>query len=180
RLRYARDEQGRFVYRTSREGVILEGATSIYSDCFVVYGLSEYCRAVPDARLLAEARRIFERVRRRVEEPGFHETAPYDLPVGRRFHAIPMILTEVSNELAQTTQAPAIEAAADQYAARVMNHFVRPQRRLLLEFLSRDYKEMPGPEGTFVMPGQLLNQCGSSCIWRAGGTIWRWYGARPT
>ncbi len=45
-LRHARDHQGRFVYRTTREGRPLEGATSIYADCFVVYGISEYCRAV--------------------------------------------------------------------------------------------------------------------------------------
>ena len=42
-LRHARDEQGRFVYRTTREGKPLEGATSIYADCFAVYGISEYC-----------------------------------------------------------------------------------------------------------------------------------------
>ena len=52
-LRHGRDEQGRWVYHTTRDGRIVEGATSIYSDCFVVYGLSEYCRAVPDQELLA-------------------------------------------------------------------------------------------------------------------------------
>jgi N-acylglucosamine 2-epimerase len=155
-LARARDEQGRFVYRTTREGRILEGATSIYADCFVVYGLSEYCRAVRDEELLAAARQIFNRVCRRVDEPDFHETAPYPLPPGRRLHAVPMTLTEVANELAVTTGDPAIEAAADEYAARVMNHFVRPRRRLLVEFLDRDYQELPGPEGTYVMPGHAI------------------------
>lgn len=155
-LSHARDERGRFVYRTTREGRPLEPATSIYADCFVVYGISEYCRAVPDERLLQIACDIFAQVRRRVEEPDFHEVAPYTLPPGRRLHAIPMILTEVSNELAQTTGSLDIDAAARGYATRVMESFVRPRRRLLLEFLTSEYDELPPNEGTFVMPGHAI------------------------
>jgi N-acylglucosamine 2-epimerase len=155
-LSHARDDQGRFAFCTSREGRILEGPTSIYSDCFVVYGVSEYCRAAADPELLNTARAVFERVQRRVEEPDFQETAPYKLPLGHRPHAIPMILTEVASELAQTTGDTAIEQAADDYAARVMNHFVRPRRKLLVEFLTSDYEELPPPEGTVVMPGHAI------------------------
>jgi N-acylglucosamine 2-epimerase len=37
-----------------------------------------------------------------------------------------------------------------------MNHFLRPQRRVILEFLTRDYGELPPPAGTFVMPGHAI------------------------
>ena len=47
-------------------------------------------------------------------------------------------------------------AAADRYALNVMEHFVRPQRKVLLEFLTRAYGELPPPEGTFVMPGHAI------------------------
>jgi len=155
-LRHGRDDQGRWVYHTTREGRIVEGATSIYSDCFVVYGLSEYCRAVPDAELLRVARSTFASICQRIEAPGFAETAPYALPSNRRNHGVPMILTEVASELGRTTDDAAIEAAADDFAGRVMNRFVRPQRRCLLEFLDREYRELPPPEGTFVMPGHAI------------------------
>ncbi len=155
-LRNARDEEGRFVYKTTREGRHLEGATSIYTDCFFVYGIGEYCRAVNDPELLRTAVEIFHRIRRRMDEPDFHEVTPYTLPPGRRIHGVPMILTEVSNELAQITGDGSIEAAADDYAGRVMNHFVRPERKLLLEFLARDYSDLPPNEGTFVMPGHAI------------------------
>ncbi len=155
-LRHGRDEQGRWVYHTTREGLVVEGATSIYSDCFVVYGLSEYCRAVPDPDLLGVARSTFASIRQRIEAPGFAETAPYALPPNRRNHGVPMILTEVASELGRTTGDAAIEAAADDYARRVMRHFVRPQRRCLLEFLDYEYNEVPPPEGTFVMPGHAI------------------------
>ena len=155
-LRHGRDEQGRWVYLTTQDGKVIEGATSIYSDCFVIYGLSEYCRAVRDEDLLSLARSAFARVQERIEAPDFAETAPYKLPPNRRNHGVPMILTEVAGELARTTQDAALGAAADEYSRRVMRHFVRPERGCLIEFLDRDSREVPPPEGTFVMPGHAI------------------------
>ena len=155
-LQCGRDEQGHWVYHTTREGQIVEGATSIYADCFVVYGLSEYCRAVPDTGLLELARSIFDSIQKRIEAPEFAETAPYKLPPNRRNHGIPMILTEVAGELARTTGDADIAQAADVHAACVMNHFVRPERQCLVEFLDRNYREVPTPEGTFIMPGHAI------------------------
>lgn len=152
----ARDDRGWFVFCTTRDGRPLEGAVSIYTDCFVAYGLTEYCRAAKDERLLAVARDIFDRVRKRVEEPDFREVAPYKLPPGRRPHAVPMILTLIADELAQTTGDSSIDALAGEYACRVMNCFVRPRRKLLVEFLSTGYEELPPNEGTFVMPGHAI------------------------
>jgi len=155
-LKHGRDEQGRWVYRTTREGRIVEGATSIYTDCFVVYGLSEYCRAVPDPDLLSLAKTVFASIQDRIAKPTFSETAPYELPPNRRCHGVPMILTEVAGELMITTGDKSILAAADDFAASVMNHFVRPARQCLVEFVDHDYREVPPPEGTFVMPGHAI------------------------
>jgi len=155
-LEHGRDSQGRWVYSTDRKGNVIEGPTSIYADCFVVYGFSEYYRATRDEKVLAVALETLERIRRRVDEPDFQETAPYPLPVGWRNHGIPMILTEVTNELAQTVGDPRLEVLADGYARRVMNHFLRPERGVILEFLTRDYNHLPPPAGTFVMPGHAI------------------------
>jgi N-acylglucosamine 2-epimerase len=100
--------------------------------------------------------RTFWKITRRVEKPDFRETAPYALLPGRKIHGIPMILTEVANELAETTQDASIAEAADRYAGSVMTNFVRPERKLLLEFLSADYLELPPNEGTYVMPGHAI------------------------
>ena len=184
-LAHGRDEQGRFVYRMSREGEHLEGATSIYADCFVVYGIGEYCRAVPDPELMATARAILARVRRRVEEPDFGETAPYGLPPGRRVHGIPMILTEVTGELAETLGDAELEAGALEYANRILNRFVQPDRKLLLEFLTHDYGLLPPNEGTFVMPGHAIEsmwfilhrarRAGDTAMIRRAVEVIRWH-----
>ena len=182
---HGRDPEGRWVYRTSREGQILEGPTSIYSDCFVAYGFSEYYRAVKDQAVLDVALAAFNRACQRMESPDFRETAPYKLPPGRRPHGVPMILTEVANELAQTTGDPAIEAAADEYASRVMNRFVRPNRKLLLEYLNSQYEELPPNEGSFVNPGHaiesmwfvmhLARRRGDESMIRRAAEVIRWH-----
>jgi N-acylglucosamine 2-epimerase len=155
-LAYGRDERGRWVYHTDRQGRVLEGATSIYSDCFAIYGLSEYYRATRDSLAISVARQTFDRVVRRVEEPDFNETAPYPMPPEWKNHGVPMILTEVAHELAETLHDDQLEAQARQYAGRIMTHFVKPQRKVLLEFLTRDFQELPPPAGTFVMPGHAI------------------------
>jgi N-acylglucosamine 2-epimerase len=155
-LAHGRDDLGRWVYHTDRAGKVIEGATSIYTDCLAVYGLSEYYRAENDRNILAVALSTFERVRRRIEEPDFTETAPYPLPLGWKNHGVPMIMTETTGELAQTTGDNALAVLADNYAARVMDHFVRPERKILLEFLTDKYEELPPNAGTFVMPGHAI------------------------
>ncbi|MGH9328450.1 MAG: AGE family epimerase/isomerase [Terriglobia bacterium] len=184
-MSHGRDERGRWVYHTDREGRVLEGATSIYTDCFAIYGLSEYYRASRDETALTVARETFERVRRRIEEPDFQETAPYPLPLGWKNHGIPMIMTEVTNELAQTTGDRSLEPLADDYAARIMNHFVRPHHHALLEFLTKDYQELPSPAGTFVMPGHaiesmwfvmhLARRRGNADLIRQASEVIRWH-----
>jgi len=55
-LEHGRDQQGRWIYHADQQGREIEGPTSIYTDCFVIYGFSEYYRAVRDQQLLSIAR----------------------------------------------------------------------------------------------------------------------------
>jgi N-acylglucosamine 2-epimerase len=184
-LAHGRDESGRWVYRTDQKGHIMEGAISIYSDCFIVYGFSEYYRAVHDERVLSIAWETFKRVRCRIEEPDFQETAPYLLPLGWKNHSIPMIMTEVTNELLQTTADINLEPFIDDYVGRIMGHFVQPKRKVLLEFLTKDYKNMPPPAGTFVMPGHAIESMwfvmhvaqrrGNTTLIQRAAEVMRWH-----
>jgi len=155
-LRHGRDEAGRWVYRTSRDGVVMEGSISIYADCFAIYGLSEYYRAAGDPAALQAAVAGFEQARRRVAQPGFNDTAPYRIPPNRRLHAVPMILTETANELARTTGDAMILEAARGYSSEIFRFFVQPQRACLFEYLDGDYQPLPGPEGRTVNPGHAI------------------------
>lgn len=154
-LEHCRDAAGDWVYHTGRKGSVIEGPVSIYSDCFAVYGLSEFYRAAPDERVLQAALETHRRIRRRIAQPGFRETAPYLLPAGRKAHAVPMILTEVTNELAGTAGSAELRDRAAGYAAEVMDHFLRPDG-FLVEYLSDEYEPLPGNEGSAVVPGHAI------------------------
>jgi N-acylglucosamine 2-epimerase len=155
-LEHGRDSERRWVYRTDRTGNVIEGAISIYSDCFAVYGLNEYYRATRDESVLELARSTFRQILGRVSSAGFCDTAPYQLPSGRRVHAIPMILTEVANELLETTGDSYLESVIARCLDEVMNRFLRPDRQLVLEYLNDRWEELPPPEGTAVMPGHAI------------------------
>jgi N-acylglucosamine 2-epimerase len=155
-LQHGRDAAGRWVYRTDREGHVLEGSISIYSDCFAVYALSEYVRATGERELVDIALDTYRSVQDRIEQPGFDATAPYPLPDGWKNHGVPMILTEVTNELIATTGDAAFESSLDLYVDRVMNKFLRPEHKVVLEFLDSSFNELPAPAGTFVMPGHAI------------------------
>ncbi len=184
-LEHGRDKQGRWIYHADRQGREIEGPTSIYTDCFVIYGFSEYYRAVHDQQLISIARETLERVCLRVDEPDFHETAPYPLPRGWKNHGIPMILTETLNEFILTTGDTRLETRLDNYVARIMDHFVRPEKKVLLEFLTTDDQELPPPAGTFVMPGHAIESMwfvlhvarrrGNQALIRRAAEVIRWH-----
>jgi N-acylglucosamine 2-epimerase len=113
-------------------------------------------RATGEQALLALARETHGRILERIARPGFNDTAPYRLPPGRKAHAVPMILLEVTNELAITTGDPELDAHCDRFATEIMTHFVRPDRGLLVEYLDSGFRELPPPEGTFVNPGHTI------------------------
>lgn len=153
---HGRDEAGRWYFSITREGRPLEGPTSIFADCFAIYGLSEYHRAKPDPEALEVALATWRRVTARVEEPDFAETAPEPHEPGRRMHSIPMILLEVSHELSITTGDAGIARAADEYARRILEHHVRPELGVLVENLAWDYSPMAPPAGAIVDPGHAI------------------------
>lgn len=145
-LAHGRDAEGRWLYRVTREGRPVEGAISIFSDCFAVYGLNEYYRASGDRAAFAEAQRTFAQIRERVADPAFVDIAPARMKPGTKAHAVPMILTEVANELG--------DDSAVAFAEEVLTRFA--SRDPLLEYLDADYQPLPPPEGALVEPGHAI------------------------
>jgi N-acylglucosamine 2-epimerase len=153
--RHGRDSQGRWLYCVSREGVPIEGPTSIFADCFAVYGFTEFYRASGEPSALELAVSVHRRILERIAA-GDMPTAPYAYPPDVRIHSISMMLTEITNRLAEATGDPAHEAVAERHARRVMDKFLRPEKGALVEMLSPAYEPVPGPAGTYVVPGHAI------------------------
>jgi N-acylglucosamine 2-epimerase len=154
--RYGRDDKGQWVFCVSKEGLILQGATSIYADGFAIYGLTELGRATGDQEIIDLALATYKNVQNRLARPGSYQTAPYQIPQGGKAHAISMIFSLVFNELGHTLGDQAIIDAGLQHAAEVLDVYLRPDRKLLYEFVSLDNSLIDSPQGRSVVPGHAI------------------------
>ncbi|HEX6443488.1 MAG TPA: AGE family epimerase/isomerase [Streptosporangiales bacterium] len=123
--------EGGYAFSLSREGVLREGHTSVFADCFVVLGLAELARVTGDDRLLERALRSYDQVSAEIDA-GRALTAPYPVPAGHRAYSLAMIMLNVSLELAEalrTTGHPRADAVweqAQRHLADIMTVFRQP------------------------------------------------------
>jgi len=153
---YGRDDRGRWVFLVDGDGRVKEGATSIYADGFAMYGLTEYARATGDQRAIALARETFRNVQERLARPGSYGVAPFEIPEGSKAHGISMIFSSVFFELGKFLKDDEILAASRHHALEVMDHYRRPDKQLLLEYLRLDNTPIHGPQGRVVVPGHAI------------------------
>ena len=73
---------------------------SFFADCFVILGFAEYARVAGAREVLEHALRSYDLVVKRLET-GAVRSEPYPLPEGCKAHSFPMIMLNVSQELAE-------------------------------------------------------------------------------
>ena len=151
------DTVGGWVLRLSGDGEVLTGCDSIYVDAFAIYGLTELAIATGDSAVTELARRTAESVLHRLEAS--HDQIPhfpYPVPKGARVHGVPMIFSLVFWELGRFLDEPRYLRIAERMADEVMHHFYRADRDLIVERIAVDNTELPGPDGTAVVPGHAI------------------------
>jgi N-acylglucosamine 2-epimerase len=124
---------GNCAYVLSETGQAIEGEhsdTSIYADCFVLLGFSEYALVTADAQVLKLAFQMYDRIRVRLASGSFR-TEPYPIPKGYRSHSISMILLRVTQILTDAAEAlghprrQEMTGEAVRCASEVLDLFVR-------------------------------------------------------
>ncbi len=104
-LKHVFMENGHCAYCLSEAGQMIEdppGAgydNSIFADCFVVLGLSEYASLVSDQPTLEKALATFDNIRDRLQM-GTPRSDPYPTPEGFTPYSFHMIMVNISQELA--------------------------------------------------------------------------------
>jgi len=154
--RYGRDEQGQWVFCVNKDGQILQGATSIYADGFAIYGLTELARATGDQEVIDLVLETYENVQSRLARPGSYQIAPFEMPEGGKAHAISMIFSLVFNELGHYLGDQAMIEASLYHAGEVMDVYLRPDRKLLYEFVRQDNILIDTPQGRSIVPGHAI------------------------
>jgi N-acylglucosamine 2-epimerase len=135
---------------------VLQGADSIFADGFAIYGLTELARATRDQAVIDLALATYANVQRRLAVPGSYGIGPFTLPPNAKAHAVSMIFALVFDELGQLLGDQAIVAAGRAHADQVMDAFLRPDQRLLYEYVHLDNTLIDAPQGRSIVPGHAI------------------------
>ncbi len=154
--KYGRDDQGQWVFAVSKEGNILQGATSIYTDGFAIYGLAELAKATGDQEAIDLALETYENVQRRLARPGSYRTEPYPLPEGVKAHGISMTFSIVFHELGHLLGRQDIIEASLYHANEVMTAYLQPEQKMLYEFVTLDNRLLDTSQGRSLVPGHVI------------------------
>ena len=155
-LEHGRDDSGRWVFALGPDGSVKEGPMSIYADGFAIIGLTEFARAAGDEAAIRAAIETFENVSARLEEPGSYGTAPYEIPTGAKAHGVSMIFSHAFGELADFLDDEVIGEAAAHHCDEVLDVFLKPERRLLYEYVGLDGSIIDSPQGRSIVPGHAI------------------------
>lgn len=150
-----RDEHGRWMYRLSEDGKILDRDISIYVDGFVINGFSEYYLATRDPEAADIALRTFENVDRRISNPGSYGIAPYELAEGVKTLGIPMIFSFFFCGLGKAVQRPDVYWRGVELAHEVFD-FYDADVNAVTEFVSASGGRADIPEMGVCVPGHVI------------------------
>jgi len=156
----ALDENGDFANRLSRSGKIIDGPISIYSDIFTTYGLIEYYHATKNMERLELARKIAHRIAWRIQQPDFTAVAPFDLKPGYHLQGILFLSLNMLTPLLMEVSDPELESEAERCIRLIRDCHMDENRKLNIEMLDPDYKEVDFPQGRDYVPGH-----GIECAW---------------
>jgi N-acylglucosamine 2-epimerase len=154
--RFGRDAEGRWVFCVSREGKVLRGAESIFTDGFGLLGMGAYYRLTGSERARQLIGETYESVRMRLASPGSYGIAPYRLPPGAKTHSVAMLFALVFWETGVAVDDPRLRDHALSFAAEIREHYVSRQDQAVIEFLDLKNGRLPGPLGQCCLPGHAL------------------------
>lgn len=148
-----RDPQGNWYFSLTREGKPLVQPYNIFSDCFAAMAFSQYALASGEDWAKDVALQAYNNVLRRKENPKgkYNKTYPGTRPI--KALAVPMILANLSLEMAWLLQSDTLEEILDATVTEVMNDFLDPERGLMFEHVTPDGSQVDCFEGRLINPG---------------------------
>ena len=149
-------EDGHWPLLLDGDGAVLRGYESLYVDGFACYGLAELLRATGDAEVRAHGLRTYQVANAALEASEPPPAYPYPIPQGQIAHGMSMIFSLAFHELAEATGDDKMLQSALAHHRRVMDVFLRRDRKVVLEFVADDGHELSPPAGTVVVPGHAI------------------------
>ncbi|MCL5266669.1 MAG: AGE family epimerase/isomerase [Bacteroidetes bacterium] len=146
-------QNGNCVFLTDETGNWIESNpgkgfdTSFYADCFIALGFSAYAKVFEDRHYAELALRTYRQIDKRVKQNSLR-SEPYPIPKGYKFHSVPMIMLNVTEELALTLEKLGDERGEEvdrdscYYMKEIMEVFYNDKEGRVIETI--------GPEGVIL------------------------------
>ena len=155
-LRHGRDADGNWVFKLHRDGSVAEPPKSIYVDAFVAYGLTHYAMATSDSGAIEVAVEIYRKTTSLLEDHASLPTEPHRIPAGHQSHGPSMIFALIYHELGLLTGNREMLDRALELAEIIMTQHVKPERRILFEYVKPGGELADTDAGKTFLPGHAV------------------------
>jgi N-acylglucosamine 2-epimerase len=150
---YGRDQQGNWYFSLNRQGQPLIQPYNIFSDCFAAMAFSQYGLASQDETAKQIALQAYDNVLRRQHNPKGQYNKAYPGTRPLKSLAVPMILANLTLEMAWLLPPDIVDQILTQTVQEVMNDFYDPQCQLMREAVTPAGKMVDSFEGRLLNPG---------------------------
>lgn len=148
-----RDADGNWYFALNRAGEPLVQPYNIFSDCFAAMAFSQFAVASQEDAAKAVALQAYNNVLRRRQDPKgrYNKLYPGTRPL--KSLAVPMILANLTLEMAPLLDAIQLDQVLDQTVQEVMTDFLDTERGLLFEAVAPAGDQVDCFDGRLINPG---------------------------
>ena len=150
---HGRDEEGNWYFSLTRDGKPLVQPYNIFSDCFAAMAFSQYALASDEEWAKDIALQAYNNVLRRQSNPKGKYNKAYPGTRPMKALAVPMILANLSLEMAWLLESDTLEEVLDTTVREVMTDFLDKERGLMLENVAPDGSYLDCFAGRLINPG---------------------------
>ena len=155
-LKHGFDTDGRMFYLVTREGKPIRKRRYLYTETFGVIALAEYAKASGDEEAKKKAIELYDTLIMHYRTPGILQPKEYPQARPAKAHAMPMILMATTQIIRQIDDRPIYKDVIDKSLDEVLNDFVKPEFKVLLEIVGPNGEFIDTPEGRCVNPGHAI------------------------
>jgi N-acylglucosamine 2-epimerase len=168
-LKHGRDKVGNWYFSLTREGVPLQYAYNIFSDCFAAMAFAQLYKATTNEEYAVVAKMTFDNILRRKDNPKgqYSKTIPGARDL--KGFSLPMILCNLVLEIEHLLDSDLVEQTLREGVDEVMNTFYKVELGIILENVSLDGSIVDSHEGRLINPGH-----GLEAMWFVMDIATRW------
>jgi N-acylglucosamine 2-epimerase len=150
---HGRDAEGNWYFALDRSGQPLVQPYNIFSDCFAAMAFSQFALADGEDWAKEVALQAYQNVLRRKDDPKGRYNKTYPGTRSLKSLAVPMILANLTLEMAWLLPSAELDLVLDLTVREVMTDFLDKERGLMYEHVAPDGSHVDCFEGRSINPG---------------------------